>query len=379
MKSKAMRKIWTTILLLAWAAVAAAEPEGGLRTTGSGFLTIAAGKIIGGRDAPAGELGYRCQCFIADYAQGGIYEPGSWQLDADSKLGLQGTIGTEDDRYRLTGQIVSRGAHRGKVDLEWLYGTAELDSRFTLQLGRKRLPLLTYSEVQDVGVAIPWVHLSPPVYGWEIVNYNGANLSYRDRWGDWFASANVFAGSETVHDSDYEKLFYGLDAQVDVRWSDVVGGELKLSRDIYEIRMVRIQAHDSYRFVSSGETAFSDPKRLSISGLSLSADPDNWLLRAEFLSIRRDHHYSGDYSDLVAAGYRLGAWTPVLSWSRYRQKMNPGAGPAEAFDVGTLVLRYDFAGGAAVKLQYDSWHDRSQSGHSTGDHQLLSASYNITF
>ena len=32
-------------------------------------------------------------------------------------------------------------------------------------------------------MAYPWVHLPGQVYGWEIVNYNGANLLYRDQWG----------------------------------------------------------------------------------------------------------------------------------------------------------------------------------------------------
>jgi len=185
-------KWWPTALLagaVCWggAPVRAAPPVDSptpWQWSGSGFLTLAAGKVLGGSRDPDTDAGFRCPCLPTDYAQGGIYEAGSMSLKPDSVLGLQGSLSLGNGDLAATGQVVSRGARGGRVNLEWLYGTWDINPQWTLQVGRKRLPLLGQSEVQDIGYAVPWVHLPPQVYGWEIVNYNGANATYR---GDWAA------------------------------------------------------------------------------------------------------------------------------------------------------------------------------------------------
>lgn len=58
-------------------------------------------------------------------------------------------------------------------------------AEWKLQIGRKRLPLYYYSDFQDVGYAYNTVRPSPDVYGWDIVNYNGASLSTTRSLGDW--------------------------------------------------------------------------------------------------------------------------------------------------------------------------------------------------
>lgn len=120
-----------------------AAPAGstsGLNYSGSGFFTIAAGKVLRGTQDQDVNLGWGCPCYISDFAQAGIYESGGVRMRPDSKLGLQGRVATEDNRYALTGQVVARGA-TGSAGLEWLYATVEIDPRWTLQIGRKRLPL----------------------------------------------------------------------------------------------------------------------------------------------------------------------------------------------------------------------------------------------
>ncbi len=109
-----------------------AEEGKGLDFSGSGFLTLATGKVLSGTHDPATDQGFKCPCFISDYAQGGVYEHGAWQFEPDSKLGLQGTVSGGSGRYSLTGQIVSRGAAQGQMDLEWLYGTFEINGKLTL-------------------------------------------------------------------------------------------------------------------------------------------------------------------------------------------------------------------------------------------------------
>lgn len=102
--------------------------------------------------------------------------------------------GVRSGASRITGQAVTRGARNGKVNLEWIYLSHEVSDKLTVQLGRKRIPFFYYSDSQDVGLAYPWIHLPPQMYGWEVVNYNGVSLYYKDTWGTWTSALNVFTG-----------------------------------------------------------------------------------------------------------------------------------------------------------------------------------------
>ena len=358
-----------------------AEEAKWLEFSGSGFLTVAAGKIIGGTHDEATDQGFACPCFISDYAQGGVYEQGGWKFGPDSKLGLQGTASAENGRYALTGQVISRGAKDGAANLEWLYGTVEVNGKFTLQVGRKRLPLFVYSETQDVGYTLPWIHLPPQLYGWEIVNYNGANLVYRDQWAAWTSTLNIFGGSETARDTGYSTIYNGKDSHTDARWSDIRGAELNLTRDWFSARLVYIQSYTQTKIVSDGESDFSERKQQRIHGLSFSVDHGNWLGRAEFLYSDRKEDYGKDYIQLYAAGYRFGRLQPLVSYANYREHPNAGGEPAEGHSTLSLVMRYDLTDADAFKVQWDYWKDKTAPDYSTmhGDARILTLSYDRVF
>ncbi len=352
----------------------------GLEFTGSGFMTLAAGRVFGGTRDAAVDQGFHCPCFISDYAQRGVYEAGHWQAGPDSKLGLQGSVSAADGRFSLTGQAVSRGAANGAANLEWLYATVELSGNLTVQLGRKRLPLFSYSEAQDVGYALPWIHLPPQLYGWEVVNYDGGSLVWRDQWAQWNGSVQIFGGSETRKDSGFWRIYNGRSSRTDVRWSDILGTELSVSREWFSARVVRIQSHTQNKLVSLGETSFSERKRQVIHGLSLGADVDNWFARGEFLYIDRRDDYGKDYANLLAIGYRHGPWQPLLSRAIYRQRLNNDSVP-ERHGTWSAVLRYDLTDDSAIKAQLDLWNDRTAPGYGSmhGDARQFTVSYDRVF
>lgn len=94
-----------------------ADETGGWSFAGSGFLTVATGKMLGGTRGPV--LDKQCPCFVADYAQNAIYDGRSGlQFAPDSKLGLQGTATLPDPRFSLTVQGVSRASQNGSIDME---------------------------------------------------------------------------------------------------------------------------------------------------------------------------------------------------------------------------------------------------------------------
>ncbi len=357
------------------------DASNGVEFSGSGFVSIVAGKVLNGTHDETTDLGYRCPCFIADYAQGGVYEQGRWRFAPDSKLGLQGQVAIDAGRYSVTAQVVARGARGGDPDLEWLYGTAELSGAWTLQVGRKRLPLFLASEVQDVGYALPWVHLPPQLYGWEVVNYNGASLTHRAAVGAWLAALQVIAGGETVRDSGFWKIYNGKDSRTDVRWSNILGGEMKLSLDGFDARVVYLQSDTQNRLVSDGATEFSPPARQKIHGLSFNVDDTRWVARAEFLYINREHDYGFDHAQLVALNYRVGSLLPLLSYSNYRQTVITGDDAPEVHSTRSVVLRYEWDKASAVKMQYDAWRDKSGAGYPSmhGDARPISLSYDRVF
>lgn len=368
-------------MALGAAPVASHAQASGLEWSGSGFMTLAAGKVLGGNHEEATDLGYRCPCFIADYAQNGVYEDRNIRFAPDSRLGLQGSVSAANGRYSLTGQVVSRGSRNGAVNLEWLYATAELSSTLTLQVGRKRLPLFVSSEVQDVGYALPWVHLPPQIYGWEIVNYNGANLLYRDQWGAWSSVINVFAGREHARDVGYWQIYNGKGTHTDVKWSGIVGAEAKFGRDWFEARVVHVQSTTSNMIVSDGETEFSEPKRQRIYGLSFTGDFGDWFGRSELLFINRAADYGRDYSQLFALGYRMDSWQPLVSFTRYQQRTNADAGPAEGHNSWSFVLRRELSRQSALKVQLDFWQDHAAPGYASmhGDSRLITVAYDRVF
>ncbi len=385
--AEAVRHALSVVLaLVATHGISRAE---GLEFRGAGFLTLAAGKVMSGTHDPSTDQGWQCPCFVADYAQAGIYESGAWRVGPVSKLGLQGSASIEDGRYAITGQVVSRGARDGRVNLEWLYATAQLGQHlgqdWTLQLGRKRLPLFLSSEVQDVGFSLPWIHLPPQMYGWEAVNFNGISLQARGSWGAWQSEVQLFGGNERLRDSGIPQLSNGKGTRTDVRWSDIRGGVFKLSNDWFEARVMLLNSGASQRNVSAGEAAFSTSTPQRIRGLSLSADNGSWFGRAELVHINRRADYGVDQANLFAVGRRLGPWQAVISYSHFRQRLNAdlrALGDGEEQHASTAIaLKYELNGSSAVKLQFDRWHDRTTPTISVpyGNANLVSVAYELVF
>lgn len=392
----------------------------GIELAGSGFLTLATGRMLNGSTETAS--GYRKPFFAADYAQAGIYDGSSGlQWKPDSKLGLQGTATFPGQAWSVTGQLVARGARDGRVDLEWLYASYKLNGHFTVQAGRKRIPMFYYSDTQDVGFALPWAHLPSQLYGWEAVNYNGVNLSYQGQWGEWTGAMDLLAGSESRKETGYWKIYRGKRNRTDIKWEDIVGGDIALTRDWLETRFVYLQSKMRSRNVNgiwdgaltpgartygqdpSGDTAadpgFGNPAgNQKIYGLTFNVDYRNFLVRSEIIYI--DHRQSMGYKDhafIVGAGYRFGRLTPMVTVADYRSQAITAAGAAsdaqEATRTTSLVLRYDLTPSSDIKVQFDSQKDRSGPhytldqiglgtsvpGNRYGNSRLLTLAYDMIF
>ncbi len=374
----------------------------GVEFTGSGFLTLGLGKMLGGTKGKVSD--YDCPCFISDYAQAGVYENKSGlQWKPDTKLGVQGTAFFNNRQFALTTQLVARGARDGNINLEWLYGSYKVNDTVTVQVGRKRLPMFYYSDTQDIGVALPWAHLPPQLYGWEAVNYNGANVTIQQPIGDWTATLNVLAGNETFKDSGYWKIYNGRKNQTDVRWKNIVGGDLTFQKDWFEARFVYLQSKTETQVVKKGywidaATGYdgaldadwtpSPAFKQKIYGIALRADYDNWLVHSELIHINRPGQSWKDYASIVGVGYRYGKWLPMITHSRYwgttardRYGYKSSSSELEGHATVALTLRYDLTTSSAIKIQYDRQNDQSGSAWvpNYGDSRLLTATFDTVF
>lgn len=382
---------------------ASAAEIGGIEVTGSGFATLGVGAMLNKQDGMAS--GYKRPFFASDYAQNGVYESNSQlQWQPDSKIGYQGVARLPGSNFSLTSQIVARGSRNGEAAIEWLYGSYKINDNYTVQVGRKRIPMFYYSDTQDIGLALPWTHLPSQLYGWEAVNYNGINLSYQDQWGEWSSTINMLAGGEGKKDTGYWKIYSGKRSKTDIKWDNILGGDITLSKDWFETRLVYLQSDMRARSISTwdsgtgayltDDTGYGEKNRQQIYGLTFNVDYNNWLVRSEFIHI--DHNSGLGYRDqaqILGIGYRMGKWTPMATISNYRALAIQSAGSdpnaQEAHRTTALTLRYDLTTSSAVKIQYDYQKDRSGPGYTLdgsgnaqnrfGDARLLTVTYDVVF
>ena len=375
-----------------------ADEENGIEYSGSGFMTITAGKMLSGTTGNVG--GYNCPCYVSDYANAAIYDGRSGlQFAPDSKLGLQGSVSFDNRRFSLTAQAVSRGAENGSVDLEWLYASYKLNNKITLQAGLQRLPMFYYSDSQDIGFSLPWTHLPTWLYGWQAVNYQGASMRYQDQFGDWSAASTMFGGDEHNDNSGYWQV-YGNGAQsvTNVNWTNILGANLTLSRDWFETRIVYMQSNTQDQAVSNTydftNMTYDLPPTLApvakqqIYGLTLKADYLNWLLYSEFIYINHPGLTYTDFAQNIGTGYRFGKWLPMITWGQYRGSVvtvgvlpNAPSSVPNSQQTTSLSLRYDLTTSSDLKVEFDSTTDHSDPGFTPlyGDSNLLTLAYDRMF
>ncbi|MGB7649634.1 MAG: hypothetical protein WBL62_00355 [Gallionella sp.] len=352
----------------------AAERIGEFSFAGSGFLTLGVGHMMSGTRGKV--LDKNCPCLVADYAQNAIYDGGAGlQFAPDSKLGLQGTMTLPNPNFSLTAQAVARGSLNGNINLEWLYGSYQLNDATTVQVGRKRLPMFYYSDSQDIGFALPWTHLPPQMYGWEAVNYNGISLQHRAQVGGWDVLAGALAGNEHVKDSGYWQAYGGQASQTNVQWKNIVGANVQLTHDWFETRLSYIQSDTerqningvwdaaTQRLVASPD-AFLHGLRTQqkIYTAAFSADFADWLVQTELLYIDRPGASFKDHANRLGVTRRFNSWEVSGSVAEYHGQavIAQGGDPQgqESHINQSLTTRYFLSPQSDVKAQIEHQRDR---------------------
>ncbi|MCV2370462.1 hypothetical protein [Roseateles oligotrophus] len=358
---------------------AMAADDDGPKFSFSGFAQLTAGKVLSGKEGSY--MQWSCPCTIQNWEYVGVYEKSKgWQADQESLLGLQGTL-RMNDKLSATVQLLSRPNNDNyQPSVDWAYVSYALTDEWTLQAGRKRIPLYYYSDFLYVGTAYPWVRPAPDVYGWPIYAYDGANLAYsRPVFGNWTLDANLWAGGFSYKDNAYDtKIYFG--DRTDEAWRKILGGYATLSDGAISVRaMLMTFRNEQSTHKPDGSTVINlDGYRTNIMGLSANYDGRNWILRSELNRFsQKVSGYTYNYF-LLGGGYKFGDWTGMYTISRYRTAENNFLAPIEGRRTKTLALRWDVSKNWALKAQYDVSKDQSKYDF-FGDYKLLSFSAQTSF
>lgn len=343
----------------------------------SGFATLAVGRSSGPcvSGLVTDRLNDECTRFVADWAHAGVYER-KWNAQPESRLGVQGTA-KFNSQFSLTSQITARALNRQHLNLEWLYGEYRITPQWSVQVGRKRLPLFYYSDFQDVGYAYNTVRPSPDVYGWDVVNYNGASVAYNASVGEWAVRAEVLTGRENSRKNPFSRIFNA--PEQDVRWSGIGGVTAEASKDWFSTRISYIRSSYEQTEPSTGTLRASGGKKHEFIGAAFNADLDDWILRSEVGTTKRESLGYRAAFYLLTAGYRIGDLTITGGHSRYREKVYDTGVVRFDHDSPLLALRYEVHKGGAVKLQVERLKDRTPPPVVLGSTNVVTATYDLVF
>ncbi len=334
----------------------------------SGFASINGGKVLSGSGVP--QFGIEDPIFLADYPIVSTYDE-EFSLEPESLFGLQITADLADG-LSATAQIVARGANDFDAKFEWAYISYELNESWTIQAGKKRLPLFYYSDFYDVGYAYVWMRAPADNYTWQIFNYNGINALYTGEVGDWSLSGNIYTGREDDESNKLLSEFFFGEPTREI-WKDIVGGVLQASNDWLEIRGTYMTyTNQRYR---SGEPVLwdgKDEREGDFYGLAVNADFGNLFILSELN--RLDLGGKLD-TRMLTVGYRIDSVTPFISYAEFEEDSAGG----EEHNTTSVGIRWDFHPAAAFKVQYDNVNDESFDLAVAGDSEAITFGIDLVF
>lgn len=342
--------------------------------TFSGFMSIVGGKVLSGsRTTPFNNVD--CPCFVASWNTLSPYNH-EFSLRQESRVGARMNAKLNESLVGVV-QVDARDTSGSSgTSLEWVYLSYTPSAEWTVQAGRKRLPIYYYSDFMDVGFAYPWVRPPQDLYGWEVNNFNGITLARIGHWNDWSSRASVFYGQEESHSNVLTSYFYpGMHA--DLTWRDILGADLELTHDWFNVRMVYIQSKVDIRSSIGGTLVDGGEQR--IYGLAANIDYDNWLVRSEISQFDRwqDMGYKSK-AGMIGVGYHMGKFTPMVTYSGFHDDNSYGY-PNAIDDSLALTLRYDVNATSSIKLQYDKYRELSTPDTTSGNAKVISMSFDKVF
>lgn len=377
--------------------------DNGTQATFDGFASIVVGQTLDDNEV-----------FLAEPISGGVYDD-ELSFNKESIFGLKSSI-KFNDKLSFTVQAVARSAQNFNVEIDRSYITYQINQNWKVSAGKKNLVFFKYSDYLDVGYAYNFMRPPVPIYILPFNNYDGASITYDNHFGDYDFSIETYTGTAKGIDSvslsgvnskltfDFQNIYgivfnlYAEDWDVRVGahsfelQSDLVGDISTLTAinggmiSQADADALGLMATDV--FIADGDPLVADNNKASWITGSGSYSPENLMMSYEFFLYRDDLGFNDQDSHFVNIGYRLGKWTPTISWSSAKEKqdqihavapigINKGA-PKTHYETLGLTLRYEVEANVAAKFDVTSFKDKGET-LTFGDSTLLSAGIYITF
>ncbi|HEY7865590.1 MAG TPA: porin [Psychromonas sp.] len=303
----------------------------------------------------------------------------AWSFDVDSLIGGQVTANLSPKLSAVLQVIAEQNYDNSyRPHVEWANIKYQFTPDFSVRIGRIVMPSFMTSGYRKVGYAMPWVRPPLEVYGLvPISNNDGLDASYR-----------LYSGEAT----NTIQAIYG---KVDMTYDDGNKAEARQQWGIFNTTeygplTLRIGYHQTHLNIKAFHPFFNAFRQFGPEGIAIaekydcngklipfatigaSYDPGQWFVMGEWAR-SVSHCAIGDSTAWYASGgYRLGDFTPYLTYSRSEADSNtsdPGlAVPAAAgLNAGlnsilgsipvqqtvSLGVRWDFMRNTTLKLQYD--------------------------
>ena len=339
----------------------------------------------------------------ADYLANDLQRRGAgyshkWSADVDSRAGVQLTGNFTPDLVGVL-QVTSEQRYDGtyRPQIEWANLKYKVTPDLSIRAGRIVLPTFLLSDSRKVGYASAWVR--PPVEVYSLVpltQSDGVDVSYRKRFGEVTNTVQLIYGTSSARIPSKGKVSSsGGEVKGESAWG--ITDTLEYGSATFRVSYMKADLtispyktlFDAYRqFGAMGLTQASaiadkydpDKKPFYFLGVGASYDPGKWFVMGEY-GVTETHSVYGKRSGwYVTSGYRMGKFTPYISFAQARLDSNSsdpglnlayvppayrttagylngqlnqqlGAAPVQkTISIGT---RWEVAKNAALKMQYD--------------------------
>ena len=320
----------------------------------------------------------------------------SWSADVDSLIGGQITANFTPQLSAIL-QVIAEQNYDDtyRPHVEWANVRYQRTPDFSVRAGRTVLPTFLLSDTRKVAYTYPWVRPPLEVYGlMPITSSDGVDVSYRLHIGNWAntVQANLGKGkAKLVRNGGIAKFSSGWGIS-----STAESGPLtaRIAYHQFDATMPSVNSFfDSFRQFGPQGDAIAERydvngKAFSVVAVGASYDPGAWFVMGEGGRVDSRTTLGKRTAWYASGGYRLGKFTPYVSYARAKAKplSDPGldvlalppslAEPATVLNAflnsslsanpvqNTVSVggRWDFAKNAALKLQFD--HTRLGAGSS---------------
>lgn len=269
--------------------------------------------------------------------------------------------------------------------VEWANIKYQVTPDFSIRAGRIVLPGFLVSENRKVGYSTPWVR--PPIEVYNLTplsNSDGVDASYRMHLGEL---TNTVQGNYGMSEP---KIPGGSKVKVKNLWgiSDTAEYGTATVRITFQKTNLTVESFkplfDGFRQFGPEGMAIADKydvsnKPFTFVGIGGTYDPGGWFVMGEWGTANSDSALGKRTSWYTSGGYRLGAFTPYLTYARAKadKLSDPGltlstlppflTGPATGLNIAlnsilsakpvqntiSVGVRWDFMKNTGLKLQFD--------------------------